>query len=187
MMLWLANSNPAFHRFKELFDDSELKKTTAYPKITSNLKEYFKTRPTFGPTNQNLVDLLRAPALASPNSLEGQLAYMRETWPDVLGDMVRRILVALDIFKEEELAIWMRFHPAAGHADHFGFPQDRGDSSACHYAVVGAAGVRLGSNFLQRNLRARGIMPPSDKSPRRKNLSSRRAAVHHSTRSSVAR
>ena len=62
MMLWLANSNPAFHRFKELFDDSELKKNTAYPKITSNLKEYFKTRPGFGPANQNLIDLLRAPA-----------------------------------------------------------------------------------------------------------------------------
>ena len=135
MMLWLANSNPAFHRFKELFDDSELKKNTAYPKITSNLKEYFKTRPGFGPANQNLIDLLRAPALASPDSLEGQLAYMRETWPDVLGEMIRRILVALDIFKEEELAIWMRFHPA-DHAAHFGLPQDRGDSSAAavpHY------------------------------------------------------
>jgi len=135
IMLWLANSNPAFHRFQELFDDSELKKNTAYPKITSNLKEYFKTRPTFGPANQNLVDLLRAPALASPDSLEGQLAYMRETWSDVIGEMIRRILVALDIFKEEELAIWMRFHPADQTA-HFGFPQDRGDSSAAaipHY------------------------------------------------------
>ena len=135
MMLWLANTNPAFHRFKELFDDSELKKNTAYPKIISNLKEYFKTRPTFGSANQNLFDLLRAPALASPDSLEGQLAYMRDTWPDVLGEMIRRILVALDIFKEEELAIWMRFHPA-DHATHFGFPQDRGDSSAAaipHY------------------------------------------------------
>jgi len=135
MMLWLANSNPAFHRFQELFDDSELKKNTAYPKITSNLKEYFKTRPAFGPANHNLVDLLRAPALASPDSLEGQLAYMRETWPDVLGEMIRRILVALDIFKEEELAIWMRFHPA-DHPAHFGLPQDRGDSSAAavpHY------------------------------------------------------
>src|SRR5437868_3319607 len=136
MMLWLANSNPAFLGFKELFDDSELKKSTAYPKITSNLKEYFKTRPLFGPANQNLVDLLRAPAMASPDSLEGQLAFMREAWQQELGDMIRRILVALDIFKEEELAIWMRFHPDAGHTDHFGLPQGRGDSSAAavpHY------------------------------------------------------
>jgi len=135
MMLWLANSNPAFRRFKELFDDTELKKATAYPKITSNLKAYFSTRPSFGPTNQNLLDLLRAPALAAPESLEGQLAYIREAWPDVLGDMIRRILVALDIFKEEEQAIWMRFHPQDARA-HFGQAQGRGDSSAAavpHY------------------------------------------------------
>src|SRR5437764_1326189 len=142
MMLWLANSNPAFHRFKELFDDSELKKNTAYPKITSNLKEYFKTRPGFGPANQNLVDLLRAPAMASPDSLEGQLAFMREAWQQELGDMIRRILVALDIFKEEELAIWMRFHPDAGHTDHFGLPQGRGDSSAA------ARGIRMGTDMV---------------------------------------
>src|SRR5579864_4347815 len=135
MMLWLANLNPAFRRFLELFNDAELEKATAYGKITSSLKEYFQTRPRFGPQNQNLVDLLRAPALASPDSLEGQLAYMRETWPEVLGEMIRRILVALDIFKEEEIAIWMRFHPQEGHA-HFGQQQDRGDSSAAaipHY------------------------------------------------------
>jgi hypothetical protein len=135
MMLWLANSNPAFRRFNELFDDDDLEKATAYPSITAALKDYFKTRPRFGPQNQTLFDLLRAPALASPDSLEGQLAYMRETWAEILGDLVRRILVALDIFKEEEIAIWMRFHPQEGHA-HFGLQQDRGDSSAAaipHY------------------------------------------------------
>ena len=137
MMLWLANANPAFRRFAELFDDDELEKATAYPKITAALKDYFQTRPRFGPHNQNLIDLLRAPALASPESLEGQLAYMREAWRDMLGDMIRRILVALDVFKEEELAIWMRFHPQDERA-HFGQPQDRGDSSAAavpHYSL----------------------------------------------------
>ena len=135
MMLWLANANPAFRRFTELFDDDQLEKATAYPKITAALKDYFQTRPRFGPQNLNLIDLLRAPALASPDSLEGQLAYMREAWHEILGDMIRRILVALDVFKEEELAIWMRFHPQDERA-HFGQQQDRGDSSAAaipHY------------------------------------------------------
>ncbi len=135
MMLWLANLNPAFRRFGELFDDDKLEVGTAYPQITAALKDYFQTRPRFGSQNQTLLELLRAPALASPDSLEGQLAYMRDMWSDILGDMIRRILVALDIFKEEELAIWMRFHPA-GHGAHFGWQQDRGDSSAAaipHY------------------------------------------------------
>src|SRR5579884_1649510 len=137
MMLWLANLNPAFRCFCELFDDDPLETATAYPKITAALKDYFQTRPRFGPQNQTLLELLRAPALASPDSLEGQLAYMRDMWPEILGDMIRRILVALDIFKEEELAIWMRFHPA-GHGRHFGWQQDQGDSSAAavpHYSL----------------------------------------------------
>ena len=136
MLLWLANLNPAFKRFRELFDDGKLEKTTLYPRITAALKDYFQTRPRFGPQNQTLLELLRAPALAAPDSLEGQLAYIRDMWPDILGDMIRRILVALDIFKEEEIAIWMRFHPQQGHGAHFGWQQDRGDSSAAavpHY------------------------------------------------------
>jgi glycosidase len=135
MMLWLANLNLAFRRFHELFADQILEQATAYPQITGAFKDYFQTRPRFGPQNQNLIDLLRAPALAAPDSLEGQLAYMRDTWPEILGDMIRRILVAIDVFKEEEIAIWMRFHPQEDHA-HFGWQQDRGDSSAAavpHY------------------------------------------------------
>lgn len=136
MMLWLANVNPAFRRFAELFDDKLLQERSAYKSITSDLKAYFQTRPRFGPEHQNLIDFLRAPALASPDSLEGQLAFMREKWPEIIGDLIRRILVALDIFKEEEIAIWMRFHPKEGRAAHFGNQQDRGDSSAAaipHY------------------------------------------------------
>ena len=57
--------------------------------------------------------MLRAPALASPDSLDGQLAFIAKKWTSVLGDMIRRILTALDIMKEEEIAIWMHFHPRA--------------------------------------------------------------------------
>jgi glycosidase len=138
MMLWLANLNAAFRRFNELFDDDELEKATAYPSITAALKDYFQTRPRFGPQNQNLVDLLLAPALAAPDSLEGQLAYMRDTWQEVLGEMMRRILVAIDVFKEEEVAVWMRFHPQDARTAQFGQQQSRGDSSAAavpHYSL----------------------------------------------------
>ncbi len=128
MMLWLANENPAFRTFDELFDDESLCRNTAYPTVTKSLRDYFARRPTFGPENQNLVDLLRAPALASPDSLAGQLAYMREKWSDLLGDLLTRLLRTLDILKEEEIAVWMRFHPPA---HNLGFHQAlQGDSSA---------------------------------------------------------
>jgi glycosidase len=124
MMLWLANLNPAFQPLQELFDDQRLARSTAYIKLTSGLREYFETRPRF--EEQNLVDLLRAPALASPDSLEGQLAFMRERWASLLGDMLRRMLVALDVLKEEQIAIWMRFHPP----ERGGMGVTFGDSSA---------------------------------------------------------
>ncbi|MBI5838418.1 MAG: alpha-amylase [Candidatus Eisenbacteria bacterium] len=112
MLLWLANLNPAFRPFAELFDDRALATGTAYREITGALRAWFDTRPRFGPGDRNLVDLLRAPALASPDSLEGQLAYIRDEWEPLLGDFVRRLLTALDVLKEEELAIFLRYHPA---------------------------------------------------------------------------
>ena len=49
--------------------------------------------------------------LASPDSLTGQLDYIREKWSKYLGEDLRRILLAIDVLREEEIAIWLRFHP----------------------------------------------------------------------------
>ncbi|HEY4048335.1 MAG TPA: alpha-amylase family glycosyl hydrolase [Acidobacteriaceae bacterium] len=111
MMLWLANANPAFSAFAELFDDKKLAAETAYSKIIPGFREFFATRPPIGPDKLNLIDMLRAPALASPDSLSGQLAYIQEKWAAVLGSLLDRLLLALDVLKEEDIAIWMRFHP----------------------------------------------------------------------------
>ena len=127
MMLWLSNLNPAYKPYNELFDDEQLAVATAYPNITASLREYFDTRPKFGPENQNLVDMLRAPALASPDDLAGQLAFIQAKWKTILGDFVRRLLVALDVLKEEQVAIWLRFHPPVTHGP--GWGDQRGDSS----------------------------------------------------------
>ena len=72
-MLWLANVNPAFSPFLELFDDAALDKETAYREVMSGLQEFFATQPVFGPDDQHLVDMLRSPAIAVPHSLTGQL------------------------------------------------------------------------------------------------------------------
>ncbi len=132
MMLWLANANPAFRKFIELFDDEPLEQQTPYPNVTGGLREFFATKPPIGDEAANLIDVLRAPALASPDSLSGQLAFIREKWSRIVGDAaLRRLLLAIDVLKEEDVAIWMRFHPADemaerrrrgrhGHAGDFG-------------------------------------------------------------------
>ena len=113
MMLWLENANAAFRPFLELFDEKPLAQQTAYPTVTGGLREFFATKPLIGEEAMNLIDMLRAPALASPDSLSGQLAFIRDKWSKVVGgEALRRLLLAIDVLQEEDVAIWMRFHPA---------------------------------------------------------------------------
>ncbi len=116
MLLWLANQNPAFGTFRELFDDTRIAQSSAYPEVTAGFGEYFAGRPKIEATATRgkavtLLELLRAPALASPHSLSDQLAFLRQHWTEFLGDHFRRLLLATDVLKEEDIAIWMRFNP----------------------------------------------------------------------------
>jgi len=108
LMLWLDNINPAFSPFIELFDDTLLEEDTSYRPMMDALNIFFATQPFFGPENQNLVDMLRSPALAAPHSLKGQLEYIRERWGYLLGPYLLRLLSSLDFIKEEEIAEWRR-------------------------------------------------------------------------------
>ncbi|MDR1419956.1 MAG: alpha-amylase [Treponema sp.] len=100
-LLSLANLNPAFRPFSFLFDDGELAGETVYTAAIEELKTHFRELPPFGPDGQNLWDLLRAPALASPDSLAGQLEYMRRHWGLLIGKFITRILAGLDVIREE--------------------------------------------------------------------------------------
>jgi glycosidase len=111
LLLWLANTNPAFSLFNLLFGDQALKNGTAYSAATSILPNYFGTRPPVESNLGTLLDALKAPMLASPDSLTGQLDYIREHWAPVLGEDLGRVLLAIDVLREEEIAVWMRFHP----------------------------------------------------------------------------
>jgi glycosidase len=102
LLLWVHNLNPALLPMQELLDDSRLARETAYPQVMASLRGFFDTQPGFGPQNQNLVDLLRAPALANPYSLSAQLEYIRENWSEFVGKLIYRLLSSLDLLKEEE-------------------------------------------------------------------------------------
>ncbi|CAN5762420.1 hypothetical protein BH10ACI4_BH10ACI4_11090 [soil metagenome] len=111
LMLWLANQNSAFMAFRELFADDGLKQQTAYPNMTTGLPDYFETRPLVSKEGGTLLEVLLAPMLASPDSLVGQLDFIREHWTPYLGPDLQRALMAIDVVREEDRAIWMRFHP----------------------------------------------------------------------------
>jgi glycosidase len=108
LLLWLGNVNPAFAPFKELFDDVPMVES-AYASIVRELAAFFATQPPFGPDQQCLPDMLRAPALASPHSLWGQLDYIRSKWGYLLGEFLDRLLVTIDVIREEERGLFLRF------------------------------------------------------------------------------
>src|SRR5271154_5230479 len=111
MLLWLANINPAFTPFRNLFDDKDLKSQTVYKNVTAALPDYLTTRPPVAPEIGSLYEALRAPMLASPDSITGQLEFIRTHWAKYLTEDLRRLLLAIDVLREEDLAIWLRFHP----------------------------------------------------------------------------
>ncbi len=112
LLLWAANANPAFAPFRELFDDSDLAAASIYPQVVEGFRDYFAGESSTEPGMPNLFDILRAPVLVAPESLASQLEFIRIRWADYLGENLRAVIVAEDILREEEAAIWMRFHPA---------------------------------------------------------------------------
>ena len=103
IILWVTNRNPAAtSSFLELFDEKHLSSETKYDLILKEIYTFFDTEPPFGPENQNLIDMFRAPAIAIPNSLPGQLEFIRSRWGILLGKFLYRLLSSLDFVREEE-------------------------------------------------------------------------------------
>jgi glycosidase len=102
LLFSLANKNPAFNPFKELFDDTFLGKETVYQQAVLTIEKFFDQQPFFGPDNQNIVQMLRTPAIKFPNSLTSQLEFIRTHWGYLLSKYIYRLFSSLDLIKEEE-------------------------------------------------------------------------------------
>lgn len=114
LMLALANGNAAFGPYLELFDDTDLRAESSYKAFQDAAHAFFDTVPPFGPDRQNLIDMLKAPSLAVPHSLSGQLQYMQERWGLLLGKFLLRLLGSLDFLKEEGRLFWAKGNGGPG-------------------------------------------------------------------------
>jgi glycosidase len=104
LLLHVTNMNPAVQPYKELFDDNPLREASAYEALVGGLSDFFNSQPASGLFGQGetLIHVLRAPAIASPYSLVGQLEFLMNKWGAVLGDAyILRILRGMDFVKEE--------------------------------------------------------------------------------------
>jgi glycosidase len=122
LLLGVLSENPAVAPFSELIDLRPLReRAAAAPRVRAALEVALDGTPAFPGDARSLIDLLREPAQAAPGSLADQLRYIRQAWGErfapLLGDLLDRLLVALDVLAEEhhsaELA-WRSTQPDAG-------------------------------------------------------------------------
>jgi glycosidase len=101
LLLWMANRNRAFAEFRELFDDRLLRGETTYDRSMTIVESELGRAPAGDGAGETLLDLLYAPMRAAPDSLEGQLAFIRARWADLLGPDLHRVLGGLEFLAEE--------------------------------------------------------------------------------------
>jgi glycosidase len=125
LLVNLHNNNPAAKPLTELFDDKPLEKT-AYEKMIAELGDYFRQAANAQGKGESLIDILRAPALASPYSLEGQLDFIIKKWGGVLGEeFVQRLLRGMDFVREDAIRHRgpVEFKPSANVPSYAGYPE----------------------------------------------------------------
>ena len=100
LMLWITNRNPAAMRLAgELFDETPLIEKCDYNKAILHLDSFARTQPAI--EGMSFIEFLRQPALKHPDSLFDQLDYIRRHWSAILGEFLRRLLLSMDIMREE--------------------------------------------------------------------------------------
>ena len=99
LLLWVANQNPAFMRYDDLFDDHELAMTTDYPRVVAAIRKQ-SAKEAARADGLDLVERLLEPARQSPDSLGGQLRWMRDHWSDIVDDdLLARLTWSLDVLR----------------------------------------------------------------------------------------
>ncbi|HEY6874509.1 MAG TPA: alpha-amylase family glycosyl hydrolase [Geobacteraceae bacterium] len=103
LLLFLARENRALDPFRELLDHGELSPDAPCGRIAAAIDRALSAFDPFAPYGMTLPRLLRAPFRAAPDSLPGQMAYIRDNWRDILPpELLEELLTSLDIAAEEE-------------------------------------------------------------------------------------
>jgi pimeloyl-ACP methyl ester carboxylesterase/glycosidase len=127
LLVHLANANPAAQPLQALVDERVLP-ARALEATLAALERYLAAiRIEGGPGGGvSLLELLREPAANAPDSLAGQLRFVRERWRWLLGEKLDRLAAKIDlaigILTEEQLGLHRRFGgggPGGGEAPSF--------------------------------------------------------------------
>jgi len=101
-LLALFHENLAAAPYWPLHEDDALDERGRYQEAVRALEAFFETQPPHPVTGEALLAMLRAPMKASPDSLEGQLDFVRRQWRRLLPQtLLDRLVLAQDILREE--------------------------------------------------------------------------------------
>jgi glycosidase len=118
LLVRVANENPAAGPYRWLFDDRPVVDGPVGERLLAAIEAAAADGPAVGEGGEKLLELLRAPALAAPTSLVGQLRFVRERWRGMLGADVDALLdeaaLLVGVIDEEERALHQRFGGPGG-------------------------------------------------------------------------
>ncbi|MEW6654627.1 MAG: alpha-amylase family glycosyl hydrolase, partial [Bacteroidota bacterium] len=102
ILLFFANFNPANKKLLELFDQNYFENKELFNRAISVMEQFFQKEKKFGPDNEDMFTLLKAPILRNPENIEAQLEYINKKWGILLDEKIlRKILGSKDLIKEE--------------------------------------------------------------------------------------
>lgn len=102
ILLMISMINPAFKPFRPFFDDTQLREVAPYREFVDSLATYFESQPSVDEVGVSLIKTLLAPMENSPDSLEGQLDFIRKHWVKLLPtSLLEKILLVTDVLREE--------------------------------------------------------------------------------------
>jgi len=103
LMLRTAAENPAIDSFRRILDDRELAKASPYLELMDGMDAALAQGPLLTGLDMTLVEALRAPIKAAPDSLSGQVGFIRDHWNVLLPtELLQEVAIAFDILLEEE-------------------------------------------------------------------------------------
>ncbi|MRS05865.1 hypothetical protein EG832_22000, partial [bacterium] len=102
ILLWVSTQNQALVPFASLIWEPDVLIHPLFNPILKHIEQSFSDMPGFGPEKQSLIEMLKSPAEKVPDSIPGQLEYIRVHWGFLLGDLINfQLLNNIDLIKEE--------------------------------------------------------------------------------------
>ncbi|RNA65337.1 alpha-amylase [Prosthecochloris sp. ZM_2] len=123
LFVWLQNQNPALDQFGYLLSDDGLKGEKAYQVVVQTIMGALKDVGPVGPEGEDPAELLTKPIRHSPNSILGQLRYIRLHWGELLeGEPIWEMLEeSIGMIEDEDRFIFFEQIGRKGQQEHGGW------------------------------------------------------------------